>query len=46
VRAKGGLNIAAGENACTVHQFRQMLTAGAVSYAQPSVTKVGGITDI
>jgi L-alanine-DL-glutamate epimerase-like enolase superfamily enzyme len=45
VRAKGGLNIAAGENACTVHQFRQMMTAGAVSYAQPSVIKVGGITE-
>jgi L-alanine-DL-glutamate epimerase-like enolase superfamily enzyme len=45
VRARGGLDIAAGENACTVHQFRQMMTAGAVSYAQPSVTKVGGITE-
>src|SRR5215475_10368672 len=28
VRAKGGLNVAAGENACTVHQFRQMMKAG------------------
>ena len=45
VRAKGGLNIAAGENACTVHQFRQMMKAGAVSHAQPSVIKVGGITE-
>jgi L-alanine-DL-glutamate epimerase-like enolase superfamily enzyme len=45
VRSKGGLDIAAGENACTVHQFRQMLTAGAVSHAQPSVIKVGGITE-
>ena len=45
VRQKGGLDIAAGENACTVHQFRQMLNAGAVSYAQPSVTKVGGVTE-
>jgi L-alanine-DL-glutamate epimerase-like enolase superfamily enzyme len=45
VRAKGGLDIAAGENACTVHQFRQMMTAGAVSFAQPSVIKVGGITE-
>jgi L-alanine-DL-glutamate epimerase-like enolase superfamily enzyme len=45
VRAQGGLAIAAGENACTVHQFRQMMTAGAVSYAQPSVIKVGGITE-
>ena len=45
VRANGGLDLAAGENACTVHQFRQMMEAGAVSYAQPSVTKVGGITE-
>ena len=45
VRAKGGLNVAAGENACTVHQFRQMMKAGAVSHAQPSVIKVGGITE-
>ena len=45
VRAKGGLDIAAGENACTVYQFRQMMTAGAVSHAQPSVIKVGGITE-
>src|SRR4051812_20919877 len=45
VRKDGGLDIAAGENACTVHQFRQMMQAGAVSYAQPSVTKVGGITE-
>ncbi|MDP1883128.1 MAG: mandelate racemase/muconate lactonizing enzyme family protein, partial [Bradyrhizobium sp.] len=45
VRSKGGVDIAAGENACTVHQFRQMMTAGAVSHAQPSVIKVGGITE-
>jgi L-alanine-DL-glutamate epimerase-like enolase superfamily enzyme len=45
VREKGGLAIAAGENACTVHQFRQMMGEGAVTYAQPSVTKVGGITE-
>lgn len=45
VRAKGGLPIAAGENACTVHQFRKMMTAGAVTYAQPSVIKVGGVTE-
>ena len=45
VRDNGGLGVAAGENACTVHQFRQMMDAGAVSHAQPSVTKVGGITE-
>jgi L-alanine-DL-glutamate epimerase-like enolase superfamily enzyme len=45
VRKQGGLGVAAGENACTMHQFRQMMDAGAVSHAQPSVTKVGGITE-
>lgn len=45
VRSKGGLDIAAGENACTEHQFRQMMQAGAVSHAQPSVIKVGGVTE-
>jgi L-alanine-DL-glutamate epimerase-like enolase superfamily enzyme len=45
VRTKGGLDIAAGENACTLYQFRQMMLAKAVSHAQPSVIKVGGITE-
>ncbi|MCZ8149229.1 MAG: mandelate racemase/muconate lactonizing enzyme family protein [Roseomonas sp.] len=45
VRREGGCDVAAGENACTVHQFRQMMSAGAVSHAQPSVIKVGGITE-
>ena len=45
VRRQGGLDIAAGENACTEHQFRQMMNAGAVSHAQPSVIKVGGVTE-
>jgi L-alanine-DL-glutamate epimerase-like enolase superfamily enzyme len=37
--------LAAGENACTEYQFRQLLAAGALRYVQPSVTKVGGITE-
>ena len=41
-----GIPIAAGENACTAWQFSQMFKAGAVDYAQPSVTKVGGITEM
>jgi L-alanine-DL-glutamate epimerase-like enolase superfamily enzyme len=45
VRREGGLGVASGENACTVHQFRHMMSEGAVSHAQPSVTKVGGITE-
>ena len=37
--------MAAGENNCTSFQFRDMFAAGAVDYAQPSVTKVGGVTE-
>ncbi len=40
-----GIPIAAGENLCFATQFEAMLDAGAVQYAQPSVTKVGGVTE-
>lgn len=45
VRRDGGLRIAAGENALSATDFRAMFAAGAVDYAQPSVTKIGGITE-
>ena len=45
LQAETGVALAAGENACTAFQFRAMLDAGAVRYAQPSVTKVGGVTE-
>ncbi|RQT14939.1 mandelate racemase/muconate lactonizing enzyme family protein [Burkholderia contaminans] len=37
--------IAAGENWCTAAQFRHAIEAGAVDYLQPSVSKVGGVTE-
>lgn len=40
-----GVPIAAGENACTAFEFKKMIRSGAVSFAQPSVAKVGGITE-
>ncbi len=40
-----GLPLAAGENACTAVQFRQIVDAAAVDYLQPSVTKVGGVSE-
>jgi len=40
-----GMPLASGENACTVFQFREMLEAEAVTYIQPSVIKVGGVTE-
>ncbi len=38
--------IAAGENAGSALQFAQMFAAGAVDYAQPSVTKIGGVSEL
>ncbi|MCP8896198.1 mandelate racemase/muconate lactonizing enzyme family protein [Shinella daejeonensis] len=40
-----GLNIAAGENWCTSFQVEEALKAGAVDYLQPSMTKIGGISE-
>lgn len=40
-----GLPLAAGENACTAVQFAEMIRHRAVDYLQPSVTKVGGISE-
>lgn len=37
--------IGAGENACTRHEFARIIDAGAVTFLQPSVTKVGGVTE-
>jgi len=45
LRAGTGVAMAAGENNCTAFQFREMFAANAVDYAQPSVTKVGGVTE-
>ncbi len=40
-----GIAIAAGENCCFATQFAALFDARAVQYAQPSVTKVGGVTE-
>jgi len=45
VQTEGGVPTAAGENAM-LPEFGSMLAAGALAYAQPSVTKVGGVTQM
>jgi len=45
LRAETGVPLAAGENWCTSWAFAHACRAGAIDYAQPSVTKVGGITE-
>jgi L-alanine-DL-glutamate epimerase-like enolase superfamily enzyme len=44
VRARCGLPIAAGENCGQVEDFRLLFEAGAVDVAQPSITKIGGVS--
>jgi len=39
-----GIPIAAGENAQGIHAFQALIAAGAIDIAQPSVTKIGGIS--
>ena len=46
VRARGGIPTAAGENYGTVWEFRRACEAGAINYAQPSITKIGGVTEM
>jgi L-alanine-DL-glutamate epimerase-like enolase superfamily enzyme len=46
VRTKGGVETAAGENYGTVWDFRRAFEAGAITYAQPSITKIGGVTEM
>ena len=45
VRATGAI-LAAGENAAGLHDFRHMFEKGAIDIAQPSVTKIGGVTEM
>lgn len=45
LQAETGVALAIGENACTAYEFHKILSARAVRYVQPSVTKVGGITE-
>ncbi len=46
LRAHSVVPIAAGENVSNLFEFERLLAAQAVSYAQPSVTKVGGVTEL
>jgi L-alanine-DL-glutamate epimerase-like enolase superfamily enzyme len=45
LRAKG-VPLSAGENVAGLHDFRAMFQLGAIDIAQPSVTKIGGISEM
>ena len=46
VRREGQTRIAAGENGAGLHDFVDKFEKGAIDIAQPSVTKIGGITEM
>jgi L-alanine-DL-glutamate epimerase-like enolase superfamily enzyme len=46
VRQRGGIPVAAGENASTLMDFQHLLEAGSVDFIQPSPAKMGGITEL
>ena len=46
LRKSSGIPIAAGENSSTLMDFERLLAAEAVDFVQPSVAKMGGITEI
>ena len=41
-----GVPVSAGENVAGLYGFKALLEAGALDVAQPSVTKIGGITEM
>ncbi len=41
---EGGVPIAAGENLHTLHEFRQLIAAGGVTFPEPDATNCGGVT--
>lgn len=45
VVAEGGVPVANGENLRTVHDFRNFIAAGALTFAEPDVTNCGGVTN-
>ena len=46
LRRTGGIPIAAGENVYTLLDFERLLAADAVDFVQPSVAKMGGISEL
>jgi L-alanine-DL-glutamate epimerase-like enolase superfamily enzyme len=46
LRKATGVPLAMGENATSPSDFRKMVAAGATDFVQPSVVKIGGITQL
>jgi L-alanine-DL-glutamate epimerase-like enolase superfamily enzyme len=46
LRRATGVPLAMGENATGLLDFRRMVTAGAADFVQPSIVKIGGLTNL
>jgi L-alanine-DL-glutamate epimerase-like enolase superfamily enzyme len=46
VREEGRMPVSAGENVANVYDFQRLFAAKALTVAQPSVTKVGGVSEM
>lgn len=46
LRAVAPMPIAAGENCSNLMEFKRLMEIGAIGIAQPSITKVGGVTEM
>ena len=44
IREQGGLPVASGENLRSVDEFQKLIAAGGVSYPEPDVSNIGGVT--
>ena len=44
IAREGGLPIATGENFHTMYEFQQMIAHGAISFPEPDVATLGGVT--
>ena len=45
LRSVSRIPVAAGENVSNVMEFKRLFEIGALDYAQPSITKVGGVSE-
>lgn len=46
LRTAASMPIAAGENCSNLMEFQRLMEIGAIGIAQPSITKVGGVTEM
>jgi L-alanine-DL-glutamate epimerase-like enolase superfamily enzyme len=44
IEAEGPLPVAAGENLHTIYEFQKLISAGGVSFPEPDMSNIGGVT--